>query len=93
VLQVLFQSWWLKISSKLPLAGTLQTELLNFMVMIDSVTAHNLYSAWCEQDHDDLALSAALAARWAEQGPEPSTLLPSPSECLVEDECAYTGPY
>jgi len=73
VLQVLFQSGRLKISSKLPLAATLQTELLNFRVKIDPVTAHDSYSAWREQDHDDLVLSVALAAWWAEQEPEPST--------------------
>lgn len=66
-LQVLFQSERLKISSKLPLASVLQAELLNFKVKIDPVTAHDSYSAWREQDHDDLVLSVAMAAWWAEQ--------------------------
>ena len=66
-LQVLFQGGRLKISKKLPLASTLQNELLNFKVKIDPVTAHDSYSAWREADHDDLVLSVAMAAWWAEQ--------------------------
>lgn len=66
-LQVLFQGGRLKISKKLPLASVLQAELLNFKVKIDPVTAHDSYSAWREQDHDDLVLSVAMAAWWAEQ--------------------------
>jgi len=66
VLQVLFQSGRLKISSKLPLAGTLQSELLNFRVKIDPVMAHDSYSARREQDHDDQVLSVAEDGRiWA----------------------------
>ena len=67
VLQVLFQSTRLKISKKLPLAAVLQAELLNFRVKIDPVTAHDSYSAWREQDHDDLVLAVALAARYGQQ--------------------------
>jgi len=66
-LQVLFQGGRLKISKKLPLAFVLQNELLNFKVKIDPVTAHDSYSAWREADHDDLVLSVAMAAWWAEQ--------------------------
>lgn len=66
-LQVLFQGGRLKISKKLPLASALQSELLNFRVKIDPVTAHDSYSAWREQDHDDLVLSVAMATWWAEQ--------------------------
>lgn len=66
-LQVLFQGGRLKISRKLPLASALQNELLNFKVKIDPVTAHDSYSAWREADHDDLVLSVAMAAWWAEQ--------------------------
>jgi hypothetical protein len=61
-LQVLFQGGRLKISKKLPLASVLQAELLNFKVKIDPKTAHDSYSAWREQDHDDLVLSVAMAA-------------------------------
>ncbi len=71
VLQVLFQSSRLKISSKLPLASILQSELLNFKVKIDPVTAHDSYSAWREEDHDDLVLSVALAAWRGVREPEP----------------------
>ena len=69
-LQVLLQSGRLKISKKLPLASVLQTELLNFKVKIDPITAHDSYSAWREADHDDLVLSVALAAWWGEQNVE-----------------------
>ena len=68
-LQVLFQSGRLKISSKLPLASVLQSELLNFKMKIDMRTAHDSYSAWREQDHDDLVLSTALAAWKGEMEP------------------------
>jgi hypothetical protein len=69
-LQVLFQSGRLKISKKLPLASVLQTELMNFKVKIDPITAHDSYSAWREQDHDDLVLSVALAAWYGECPPK-----------------------
>ncbi len=72
-LQVLFQSERLKVSRKLPLASTLQAELLNFKVKIDPVTAHDSYSAWREQDHDDLVLSVAMAAWYAEQDTGPAS--------------------
>lgn len=73
-LQVLFQSGRLKISRKLPLAEVLQAELLNFKVKIDPATAHDSYSAWREQEHDDMVLSVALSAWWAERGDEQITL-------------------
>lgn len=66
VLQVLLQSGRLKISSKLQLGPVLSAEMLNFKVKIDPVTAHDSYSAWREQDHDDLVLSVALAAWFGE---------------------------
>lgn len=74
-LQVLFQSGRLKISKKLPLASVLQSELLTFKVKIDPVTAHDSYSAWREQDHDDLVLSVAMAAWWGERHTEPPICL------------------
>jgi len=67
VLQVLLQSGRLKISSKLSLGPVLSSEMLNFKVKIDPITAHDSYSAWREQDHDDLVLSVALASWFAEQ--------------------------
>lgn len=76
VLQVLLQSGRLKVSSQLKLGPVLQAEMLNFKVKIDPVTAHDSYSAWRESDHDDLILSVALAAWYAEtQRPKPQPRL------------------
>lgn len=88
VLQVLFQSGRLKISKKLPLAGTLQAELMNFKVRIDPVTAHDSYSAWREADHDDLVLATALACWYAETAapkPQPRLVFPraGPGETIT----------
>ena len=71
VLQVLLQSGRFKVSNKLKLGPVLQAEMLNFKVKIDPVTAHDSYSAWRDNEHDDLVLSAALAAWWAERQPKP----------------------
>lgn len=71
VLQVLLQSGRLKVSNKLKLGPVLQAEMLNFRVKINPVTAHDSYSAWRDNEHDDLVLSAALAAWWAERQPKP----------------------
>jgi len=70
-LQVLLQSGRFKVSNKLKLGPILQAEMLNFKVKIDPVTAHDSYSAWRDNEHDDLVLSAALAAWWAERAPKP----------------------
>lgn len=70
-LQVLIQSGRFMISAKLKLGPVLQAEMLNFKVKIDPVTAHDSYSAWRDNEHDDLVLSAALAAWWAESQPKP----------------------
>lgn len=59
--QVLLQSGRLKIAEALPEASTLIKELLNFKVKIDPQTAHDSYSAWRENIHDDLVLAVALA--------------------------------
>ncbi len=91
-LQVLFQSGRLKISKKLPLASVLQSELLTFKVKIDPITAHDSYSAWREQDHDDLVLSVAMAAWWAEQEPDPTTWAPPLGDSVI-DWGVYSGPY
>jgi len=82
-LQVLFQSGRLKISKKLPLASVLQTELMNFKVKIDPVTAHDSYSAWREQDHDDMVLSVALAVWCAEKTTRTETIkIPTQPMCV-----------
>ena len=72
VLQVLLQGGRLKVSNKLKLGPILQTEMLNFRVKIDPITAHDSYSAWRDNEHDDLVLSAALACWWAERSPKPT---------------------
>src|SRR3982074_3432400 len=54
VVQVLLQSSRLKIAEGLPDTKTLIRELLNFKVKIDPLTAHDSYSAWRENIHDDL---------------------------------------
>ena len=68
VLQVLLQTARLKIAAALPLAQTLQQELLTFRVTIDARTAHDSFAAWREGQHDDLVLACALACWWGEQG-------------------------
>jgi hypothetical protein len=68
VVQVLLQSGRLQIADALPEAKTLEKELLNFRVKIDPATAHDSYSAWRENIHDDLVLAVALACWLAEHG-------------------------
>ena len=66
VVQVLLQSGRLKIAEGLPETKTLVRELLNFKVKINPQTAHDSYSAWRENIHDDLVLAVALACWLAE---------------------------
>ena len=61
VLQALLQHKRLKIAATLPHADLLTRELLNFRQKIDPITAHDGYSAWREEGHDDLILATALA--------------------------------
>jgi hypothetical protein len=72
--QVLLQNGTLKISSKLPLANILTSELLNFKVTI-SKTGHDTYAAdtvsWREGEHDDTVLACALALWWAVRWKKP----------------------
>ena len=67
VLQVLLQNSRLRVSWKLKLAKIFTGEMLNFRVKIDQATAHDSYSAWREQDHDDLLLAVALGAWYGER--------------------------
>ncbi len=67
VLQVLFQSGRLKVAAEMPEAQTFINELLNFKVKINTKTAHDSYEAWRENINDDLVLSVALAAWYAEK--------------------------
>ena len=49
------------------LAQVFREELINFRVKINLKTAHDSYEAWREGEHDDLVLSVALAAWFAER--------------------------
>lgn len=75
ILQVLLQTERLKVAGKLKLGPVLSQEMLNFRVLIDPVTAHDSYSAWREEDHDDLVLSVALAAWWGENAPKEAPIM------------------
>lgn len=66
IVQVLLQNSRLKLAEALPEAGMLVKELLNFRMRIDPITAHDSYSAWRENIHDDLVLAVALASWFAE---------------------------
>jgi hypothetical protein len=87
VLQVLLQTGRLKVASKLKRGPVLQTEMLNFKVKIDPVTAHDSYSAWRESDHDDLVLSVALAAWLGER----CATLPEIDYSMIEVENSFGG--
>ena len=75
VLQVLLQTGRLKVAGKLKLGPVLSQEMQSFRALIDPMTAHDSYSAWREEDHDDLVLSVALAAWWGENGPKETPIL------------------
>jgi hypothetical protein len=64
--QTTLQTRRLRIAERLPLAGVLRKELLNFRVKIDPKTAHDSYSHWREGDHDDLVLATAVACWYRE---------------------------
>ncbi|MGD0006169.1 MAG: hypothetical protein ABSE06_18300 [Anaerolineaceae bacterium] len=65
-LQVLFQTGRLKFADELPELSVLIEELQKFRAKI-SVSGHDTYEAWRENDHDDLVLALALAAWYAER--------------------------
>jgi phage FluMu gp28-like protein len=64
---VLLQTGRLRIARNLRESETLLRELLNFRVKI-SLSGHDTYEAWREQEHDDLVLAVGLAAWLAENG-------------------------
>lgn len=66
VAQVLLQNGRMKVAAGMSEAETLRRELLNFKVTIDPRTAHDSYSHWRENDHDDLVLAVSQAA-WFRQ--------------------------
>lgn len=65
--RVALESKRLLIPRSLPLASTLIDELQNFRVTIDPKTAHDSYSHWRENQHDDLVLATALAVWWRDR--------------------------
>ena len=65
-LQVLFQTGQLKFAEGLPELPVLIEELKNFKAKI-SLSGHDTYEAWRENDHDDLVLALALAAWFAQK--------------------------
>jgi hypothetical protein len=67
ILQVMFQNGRIKIAKGMKLAQVFREELINFKVKINLKTAHDSYEAWREGEHDDLVLSVALAAWFAER--------------------------
>lgn len=71
--QVLLQTHRLHMGERIEGAPLIRHELDSFTVKI-STAANDTYEAWREQDHDDLVLSVALAAWYAEHGPQPSLL-------------------
>jgi len=76
-LQVLHQTGQLKVAGKIKLGPVLLQEVLDFRVLIDPMTAHDSYSGWREEGHDDLVLSVALVAWWGENGPEEAPIMSS----------------
>ena len=64
---VLLQTGRLRIARNLKESETLGRELLNFRVKI-SLSGHDSYEAWREQEHDDLVLAVGLAAWLFEKG-------------------------
>jgi hypothetical protein len=64
---VLLQTGRLRIARGLKESETLLRELLNFRVKI-SLSGHDSYEAWREQEHDDLVLAVGLAAWLFEKG-------------------------
>jgi len=64
---VLLQTGRLRIARGLQESDTLLRELLNFRVKI-SLSGHDTYEAWREQEHDDLVLAVGLAAWLFEKG-------------------------
>jgi Terminase RNaseH-like domain len=64
---VLLQTGRLRIGRGLRESETLLRELINFRVKI-SLSGHDTYEAWREQEHDDLVLAVGLAAWLFEKG-------------------------
>lgn len=61
----------LKFAADLPLLDVLKGELRNFRYKLDPRTAHDSYSAWRENLHDDCVFAVSLAA-WLAERPQDS---------------------
>jgi hypothetical protein len=71
-----FQNGTVRIAAGLDLAPVLTAELQNFRLKINPETAHDSYSAWREDQHDDLVLAVSLAVWYGEWMREPPTAAP-----------------
>ena len=78
-LQVLFQNERLRIAKGLPEGQTFITELMNFKLKVNVKTGHDTYEAWREGIHDDLVLSVAMAAWFADKGKRHIGPVPKPA--------------
>ena len=76
-LQVLFQNERLRIAKGLSEGKTFIDELLSFKLKINVTTGHDTYEAWREGVHDDLVLSVAMAAWYAEKGKRELKAMPT----------------
>jgi len=56
----------LALGERLPFAAAVRQEMQTFTAKIHPETAHESFSAWREQAHDDLLLALALCTWWGE---------------------------
>jgi hypothetical protein len=73
---VAFQNGRLKIAADLALAPVLTKELTNFKLKLNPATMHDGYSAWREEDHDDLVLGLGMAVWYGERFAPPPAAVP-----------------
>jgi hypothetical protein len=85
---VAFQNGRLKIAADLALAPVLTKELTNFKLKLDPATMHDSYSAWREEDHDDLVLSLGMPVWYGERFAPP----PSVPPVLIYHESRWVRP-
>jgi hypothetical protein len=75
--EILLQQGRLEFAKRMPLMPALLQELTTFRAKINDITAHDSYSAWREQDHDDLVFALALAVWWGERfGAKSAQMIP-----------------
>jgi hypothetical protein len=73
---VAFQNGALRIAADLGLAPVLTAELQHFTLKFNEQTAHDSYSAWREDAHDDLVLAVGLAVWFGQYAKPPPTAAP-----------------